>query len=67
MRYFNVYGPHESHKGHMASVAYHLHQQLKKGDKIKLFKGSDGFEDGEQRRDFIHVDDVIKLIFWFLN
>ena len=67
MRYFNVYGPHESHKGHMASVAYHLHQQLKKGDNVKLFKGSDGFEDGEQRRDFIHVDDVIKVNIWFLN
>jgi ADP-L-glycero-D-manno-heptose 6-epimerase len=65
LRYFNVYGPNESHKGHMASVAYHLHKQLKKGEEVKLFKGSDGYEAGEQRRDFVYVDDVVKVNLWF--
>ena len=41
--------------------------QLKEADKIKLFKGSDGFEDGEQRRDFIYVEDVVKVNLWFLK
>ena len=53
LRYFNVYGPQEQHKGSMASVAYHLHNQLKNKDSIKLFKGSEGYSDGERRRDFI--------------
>ena len=67
LRYFNVYGPQEQHKGKMASVAYHLHSQLKESDKIKLFKGSDGYDDGEQRRDFIYVEDVIKVNIWFFE
>jgi len=65
LRYFNVYGPNEAHKGHMASVAYHLHKQLEKGDEVKLFEGSDGYEPGEQRRDFVYVDDVVKVNLWF--
>ena len=65
LRYFNVYGPNEAHKGHMASVAYHLHKQLEKGDAVKLFEGSDGYEAGEQRRDFVYVDDVVKVNLWF--
>ena len=67
LRYFNVYGPNESHKGQMASVAYHLHQQLKEGNDVKLFEGSGGFGPGEQKRDFIYVDDVIKVNLWFMN
>ncbi|MDG1680679.1 MAG: ADP-glyceromanno-heptose 6-epimerase [SAR86 cluster bacterium] len=67
LRYFNVYGPQERHKKNMASVAFHLHNQLKEADEIKLFKGSDGFEDGEQRRDFIYVEDVVKVNLWFLK
>jgi len=67
LRYFNVYGPQERHKKNMASVAFHLHNQLKEAEEIKLFKGSDGFEDGEQRRDFIYVDDVVKVNLWFLE
>jgi ADP-L-glycero-D-manno-heptose 6-epimerase len=67
LRYFNVYGPNESHKGQMASVAYHLHQQLKEGNDVKLFEGSGGFGPGEQRRDFIYVDDVVKVNLWFMN
>ena len=67
LRYFNVYGPNESHKGQMASVAYHLHEQLKEGNDVKLFEGSGGFGPGEQRRDFIYVDDVVKVNLWFMN
>ena len=67
LRYFNVYGPNESHKGHMASVAYHLHEQLKEGKDVQLFEGSGGFGPGEQRRDFIYVDDVVKVNLWFMN
>ena len=67
LRYFNVYGPNESHKGHMASVAYHLHQQLNEGKEVKLFEGSDGYEAGEQRRDFVYVDDVVKVNLWFMQ
>ena len=67
LRYFNVYGPQEQHKGKMASVAFHLHNQLKENDKIKLFKGSDGYDDGGQRRDFIYVEDVIKVNIWFFE
>ena len=67
LRYFNVYGPQEQHKGSMASVAFHLHNQLKENEEIKLFEGSDGYENGEQRRDFIHVEDVIKVNLWFLE
>jgi len=66
LRYFNVYGPRESHKGRMASVAYHHFHQFRSEAKVKLFEGSHGFDNGEQRRDFIFVDDVIKgnLHFW---
>jgi ADP-L-glycero-D-manno-heptose 6-epimerase len=67
LRYFNVYGPHEAHKGRMASVAYHAHQQLLAEGKVKLFVGSEGYRDGEQRRDFIHVDDCVAVNLWFLE
>lgn len=59
-RYFNVYGPRENHKGSMASVAYHLNEQITKGEKPKLFSGSDNF-----RRDFIYVGDVVEVNLWF--
>lgn len=59
-RYFNVYGPREQHKGSMASVAFHLDSQLKKGENLKLFEGSDHF-----KRDFIYVDDVVAVNLWF--
>jgi ADP-L-glycero-D-manno-heptose 6-epimerase len=66
LRYFNVYGPREAHKGRMASVAFHHFHQFRSEAKVKLFEASHGFDNGEQRRDFIHVDDVIKgnLFFW---
>ena len=60
LRYFNVYGPRESHKGRMASVAYHHFNQFANEGHVKLFEGSHGYSDGEQRRDFIHVDDVVR-------
>lgn len=59
-RYFNVYGPRENHKVSMASVAYHLNEQITKGEKPKLFAGSDNF-----RRDFIYVGDVVEVNLWF--
>ena len=64
-RYFNVYGPREQHKGSMASVAFHLNNQLKETGKVRLFKGCDGYGDGEQRRDFIYVGDVVAVNLWF--
>ena len=66
LRYFNVYGPREQHKGSMASVAFHLNNQIKETGKIKLFAGCDGYADGEQRRDFIYVADVVKVNLWLL-
>jgi len=56
LRYFNVYGPQENHKGRMASVAFHLFHQLQETGKMKLFEGS-----GHFRRDFIHVADTVKI------
>jgi len=67
LRYFNVYGPRESHKGEMASVAYKQHLQLAAGDRVELFEGSDGHADGEQRRDFVWVGDVVDVNLWFLD
>lgn len=66
MRFFNVYGPGEAHKGSMASVAYHHYKQLKVSGEVKLFQGCDGYGDGEQRRDFVYVDDVVNVMLWFL-
>lgn len=65
LRYFNVYGPGEQHKGQMASVISHLRNQLLEADEIRLFGEYDGFAAGEQRRDFIHVDDVVAVNLWF--
>jgi len=67
LRYFNVYGPREQHKGSMASVAYHFNQQLLEHGKVRLFKGYDGYPDGEQRRDFIYVQDVVDVNIWFFE
>jgi ADP-L-glycero-D-manno-heptose 6-epimerase len=64
LRYFNVYGPGEAHKDNMASVIHHFREQLQTGDEIRLFRGSDGYGDGEQSRDFIHVDDVVAVNLW---
>ena len=64
LRYFNVFGPQEFHKGRMASIAYQMYSQIKNGGVIKLFRGTDGYADGEQRRDFIYVADVAKVNLW---
>ena len=61
LRYFNVYGPRESHKGKMASMVYQLYQQLKSSGRARLFKGTGGYADGEQRRDFVFVADVVRV------
>ena len=58
-RYFNVYGPREAHKGRMASVVRHFVDEYMRDGRVRLFQGSGGYADGEQRRDFIHVDDVV--------
>lgn len=65
LKYFNVYGPQEHHKGKMASIFYQLYHQVKETGKATLFKGTDGYEDGGQRRDFIYVKDVVKVNLWF--
>ncbi len=67
LRYFNVYGPREAHKGSMASVAFHLNNQIKASDELRLFEGCDGYGDGEQRRDFVYVGDVVDVNLWFLD
>jgi ADP-L-glycero-D-manno-heptose 6-epimerase len=67
LRYFNVYGPREGHKGGMASVAFHLNNQMKENGNVKLFEGCDGYGNGEQLRDFIYVGDVAAVNLWFLD
>ena len=62
LRYFNVYGPREAHKGKMASVVLHFNQQILSTGKLKLFEDSQHF-----RRDFIHVDDAVKINLWFFD
>jgi ADP-L-glycero-D-manno-heptose 6-epimerase len=66
-RYFNVYGPHEQHKGRMASVAYHHFHQFNAEKKVKLFGEYGGYAQGEQKRDFVFVDDVVAVNLWFLD
>jgi ADP-L-glycero-D-manno-heptose 6-epimerase len=65
LRYFNVYGPREAHKERMASVAFHHFHQFRKDGRVRLFEGSHGYENGEQRRDFIHVDDAVAVNLFF--
>jgi len=67
LRYFNVYGPREQHKGRMASVAFHLFHQFQAEGRVKLFEGCDGYADGQQQRDFVFVDDVISVNLFFLE
>ncbi|MDK9714808.1 MAG: ADP-glyceromanno-heptose 6-epimerase [Sulfuritalea sp.] len=66
-RYFNVYGPREQHKGRMASVAFHHFNQYREAGKVKLFEGYGGYGNGEQRRDFVYVGDVVKVNMDFLE
>lgn len=67
LRYFNVYGPREQHKGRMASVAYHQFNQYRAEGYVKLFEGCDGYENGGQLRDFVSVEDVAKVNMHFLD
>ncbi len=66
-RYFNVYGPREAHKGSMASVAFHVNNQIKTDGKARLFAGCDGYGNGEQRRDFVYVGDCVNVNLWFME
>ena len=66
-RYFNVYGPRETHKARMASVAFHNFNQFRAEGKVKLFEGSHGYPDGGQQRDFVYVGDVAAVNLFFLD
>jgi ADP-L-glycero-D-manno-heptose 6-epimerase len=66
-RYFNVYGPREQHKGRMASVAWHFFNQYRAEGRVRLFEGSGGYAGGEQRRDFVSVEDVVRVNLDFLD
>jgi ADP-L-glycero-D-manno-heptose 6-epimerase len=67
LRYFNVYGPREQHKAGMASVAFHFNNQIRENGVCRLFEGYDGYGNGEQERDFVFVDDVVKVNLWLLD
>jgi ADP-L-glycero-D-manno-heptose 6-epimerase len=68
LKFFNVYGPNEYHKGRMASVVFHAYHQIKKTGKVKLFKSHNpDFKDGEQLRDFIYVKDVVDVIYFMMR
>ena len=67
LRYFNVYGPREQHKGRMASVAFHFFHQFQNDGRVRLFEGSHGYVNGEQRRDFVSVEDCVKVNLYFLD
>ena len=67
LRYFNVYGPGEDHKKRMASPIFQFNKQILKSNTIKVFEGSGGFGNGEQRRDYIYVDDICKIIMKLLH
>ena len=66
-RYFNVYGPREQHKGRMASVAFHFFNQYQAEGRVKLFEGCDGYANGHQLRDFVSIEDVVKVNMHFLD
>jgi ADP-L-glycero-D-manno-heptose 6-epimerase len=67
LRYFNVYGQREQHKGRMASVAYHFFNQFRADGYVKLFEGCDGYANGGQLRDFVSIEDVVKVNMFFLE
>lgn len=68
LRFFNVYGPNEYHKGNQSSVIFHFYYQLIADGEIKLFKSTDpSIQDGEQKRDFVYVEDCISVIIWMIE
>ena len=67
LKFFNVYGPNEYHKGRMASVVFHAFNQVRDSGQVKLFRSHDSrYKDGEQLRDFIYVEDVAKIMYWIM-
>jgi ADP-L-glycero-D-manno-heptose 6-epimerase len=67
LRYFNVYGPREQHKGRMASVAYHFFNQYRADGRVKLFEGCEGYGNGGQLRDFVSIEDVVRVNLYLLD
>jgi len=68
LKFFNVYGPNEFHKGRMASVIFHAYNQIRETGKVKLFRSHNpDFQDGEQLRDFVYVKDVVNVILFLMN
>ena len=68
LKFFNVYGPNEYHKGRMASVVFHSFNQVRQTGKVKLFRSHNPeYKDGCQLRDFIYADDVVKIMYWMMN
>ncbi len=68
LKFFNVYGPHEDHKGRMASVIWHAFRQISETGKMKLFRSHNPeYKDGEQMRDFVYVEDVVNVCMWLMQ
>lgn len=68
LKFFNVYGPQEYHKGRMASMVFHSYNQALKDGFVKLFKShKEGYKDGEQLRDFVYIKDIVSVMSWFLK
>lgn len=68
VKFFNVYGPNEYHKGRMASVIFHAYKQIKSNGKVKLFRSHNpAYKDGEQIRDFVFVNDVVSICYWLME
>ena len=68
LKFFNVYGPNENHKGRMASVIFHAFHQIRQKGKMKLFRSHrEGYADGEQSRDFVYVKDVVSMIMFLMK
>lgn len=68
LKFFNVFGPNEYHKGRMASVIFHAFNQIKETGGMKLFRSHNpNYKDGEQIRDFVYVKDVLNVIYWLMN
>lgn len=68
IKFFNVYGPNEYHKGRMASVVYHAYQQLKANGQVRLFRSHhEAYEHGKQKRDFVYVKDAVNVLYWLMH
>jgi ADP-L-glycero-D-manno-heptose 6-epimerase len=67
LRYFNVYGAREAHKGSMASTPFHFNNQVLANGVARLFEGTDGYDRGEQQRDFVYVKDCVNVNLWFMD